>query len=185
MSRSVIPRRETGGDVPSQNTDSAGPRFRVECFLLCEQVAHENGKLFILGGGWNRITPTRLPMPYSFRLVIKLALSRELENQQVRLQLEVVDAFTGQRMSDPMLLTVHPSRSTDDLVGERFPLIIPLGVDLTLVLPGTYTVRLASDDGVIAATDFLVTEPRQTVDAEPEAVVGAFIAQPATANLPE
>lgn len=139
--------------------------IRAECFLLCDHVRLEHGKLYILGGGWTTITPDRLPLPHSVHLAIKLAVPESALASLARLSISVVDADGRAIDPAPINLNVGFAGGIPDGLGQDVPVMIPVGIDLTLVRPGTYTLHLSANGDVIAQTSFRVAEPRPVPSA--------------------
>jgi hypothetical protein len=61
---------------------------------LCDYARAENGKLYIVGGGWDEIVPQRLPLEYETYLAIKLVLLWEViaEPTTAIVRVELLDA---------------------------------------------------------------------------------------------
>jgi hypothetical protein len=156
---------------------------RAECFLLCDYARAENGKLYIVGGGWDEIVPQRLPLDYQAYLAIKLIVVWEIVSNSTAalsadVRAELLDG-TGQVLGDPVLET----RIESDPVGvpEEFKgqarllaaLFMGQEAKMTLTEPGRFTLRLVVNDEVIAMTEFRVAAPRHALaasgaDAKPE-----------------
>jgi len=132
--------------------------IRSECFIICDVVRLENGKMYILGGGWDLLTPTQLPLAYRFNLAIKLAIPRAEVGDPVNIELTVVDELDREIGTSPAGLRMELEEPSDN-VGDEIPLMIPLGMEVTIVLPGTYRLRLTVNDKAIAQTRFRVIPP--------------------------
>ena len=145
--------------MPQRATDSRRLDIRVECFMLCDHVRVENGKLYILGGGWTRLTPPYLPLPYSFHIALKLAVPAELAGAPLPLQLEVRDAEGRDIATSALDIQTEPADVPDQGAAPTIPLNVPLGVDLTFVSPGVFTLALAAAGERIAETALLVAAP--------------------------
>ncbi|MGD9715058.1 MAG: hypothetical protein AB7V46_23820, partial [Thermomicrobiales bacterium] len=64
---------------------------RVDCFLLADAVQVANGKLFILGGGWARLTVDALPVTRPFELAIRVVVPWTETNRKLSYELQMVD----------------------------------------------------------------------------------------------
>ncbi|MEZ4499663.1 MAG: hypothetical protein R2839_06210 [Thermomicrobiales bacterium] len=64
---------------------------RVDCFLLADAVQVANGKLFILGGGWARLTVDALPINRSFELAVRIVVPWTETNRKLPFELQLVD----------------------------------------------------------------------------------------------
>ncbi len=65
---------------------------RVDCFLLVDSAQVANGKLYILGGGWARLTASSFPVTRSFETAIRVVVPWTETNRAARAR-----APTGKR----------------------------------------------------------------------------------------
>lgn len=175
MVLSSFPRRiKIEKDVPKvkRSPSSAVPPLHVECFVLCDYVQLAGGKLNIVGGGWDRITPVQLPMTYAFHLAIKLVGPSIVAERPVRLRLELAGG-QGKTFDPPIPEMVLRFGRADASSNGSVAVFVPVDVELTIVLPGTYTFRLYADETIVAEAGFQVAEPRlgtSHLDSEEELV---------------
>lgn len=155
----MAPRKSTKHGPPSQ--------IRAECFMLCDVARLEHGKLYVLGGGWDRIMPDRLPMPYGFQVAIKLAVPREATTRPIDIRLGIVDELGRDIDASPSGLSIELEKPTPESPAE-VPIMIPLGMEVTLVLPGSYRLALTVNGEPIAHTRFRVTPPRPSANGDPD-----------------
>jgi hypothetical protein len=128
---------------------------RVDCFMLADAAQVANGKLFILGGGWARLTTESLPVSRSYELAVRVVIPWNETNRKHSFELHMVDE-DGKHLLEP---TVR----ADVSVGR--PVQLKEGTDqvvpLTLRLPnvrlekeGRYAFTLNHDGQEVARTAF-------------------------------
>ena len=101
----------------------------AECFLLCDFARTENGKLYIVGGGWSTIVPRQLPLDYDAYLAIKLSLPWETVPDSIMIRVDLLDE-QGRVLGDAVFSTT--------LQGDGEPLTEPAGAanETTVVRSG-------------------------------------------------
>ena len=142
-------------------------RARAECFMLCDYARAENGKLYIVGGGWDEIVPQHLPLEYETYLAIKLVLSWDALGDPTTtiVRADLLDA-NDRVLGDPVLETTvegSPVDPPEDREGQGKPHQVSLFMGneakMTLSQPGLFTLRLLVNDESIATTTFRVASP--------------------------
>lgn len=142
---------------------------RAECFLLCDYARAENGKLYIVGGGWDQVVPPHLPLVYPFYIALKFVMLGEVALESVSVRIDIADE-DGQQVGDPALDSRLSARPMVELVPDtrgvlpEAPALLALATELTLNLPGVFTLRLLVNDDLIATASLRVSPPM--VDAE-------------------
>jgi hypothetical protein len=131
--------------------------------LLCDFAEEVGGKLYIMGGGWSRLTKAR--QSATMCLAVKLSIPWE-EVEAV----EKIEAYLVTSAGEPVEMQNEPVRVSGELRPSKEPSATPeLPVDLTFALrfeglvldPGVYTWRLEVNAQLLAAVPFLVLEPQQ------------------------
>jgi hypothetical protein len=149
------------------------PRARTECFMLCDYARAENGKLYIVGGGWDQIAPRRLPLDYQAYLAVKVVLQWEIPADPVSIvvRAELLDQ-NDRVLGEPVFVTTlegGPLEDAPPYLPEEFEgqgrlvmaLFLANEAKMTLTEPGRFTLRLLVNDEPIATTEFTVTPPRE------------------------
>lgn len=83
---------------------SEGAQLRVECFTLADSAEEVNGKLYMLGGGWDRLAAKSFPTVKK-RLTLPAIISlpwQEL-NKEHKFEIKLLDA-SGRRVFDKPIL---------------------------------------------------------------------------------
>lgn len=129
--------------------------------LLCDGAQVANGKLFILGGGWNGLVKGA-PGPVNIGLAILVVVPWTSTNERHRLHADLVtedgqsvDAGQGPVVVDGEFEVGRPAGMTPGA-----SLNIPLALNLLLDLgPGSYRWQVAINGSVEAKASFTVTAP--------------------------
>lgn len=139
----------------------------AECFLLCDFARSENGKLYIVGGGWNHIVAQQFPLEYESYLAIKIDLPWESVAGSATVRVELLDK-SGKMLGDPVLEgniqdeqpdSIGPAEDAPEQGRLVATLLLATGVRMTLTTPGRFILRLLVNDEMIAATSFVVAPP--------------------------
>lgn len=133
--------------------------------MLCDHAQAENGKLYILGGGWDQIAPARLPFRYPVSVAIKLVLPGERAVESVAVRIDILDT-DGQPIGGESGLEGRikgtPVGSAANEPGAPFPpatVFLALSTLMEIAQAGRFTVRLTVEDETIAETGFTVVAP--------------------------
>jgi hypothetical protein len=133
----------------------------VDFLILADYVETANGKLYMMGGGWENYTVPEGNRPVRFGVAIAIMVPWSATNEQHALSLRIEDA-------DGRVVT--PSMTGEFQVGR--PAVLPPGAeqrilwalngDFALPVPGEYRLIAAIDGEDSEWTSFrLVTAPPQ------------------------
>ncbi len=152
-----------------QNADGIGrPKVWVECFLLCDYASVENNKMYIVGGGWEQITPAQLPTPFTFSLAIKLVASMESAPMPMGIRIEEVDPVANDPSGVLVGFDLEVGAPPEDIEASQVALMVPLTVNVLLNVPGKRVLRLVVNDEPLAFTQFRIMPPAIVVEAGEE-----------------
>jgi hypothetical protein len=134
---------------------------RVDCFLLADAAQVAGGKLYILGGGWARLTADSLPVTRAYELAVRVVVPWTETNRKLTFELQLLDE-DGRSLLDPVVRAdisvgrpVHLKEGTDQVV----PLTLRLP-NVRLEREGRYAFSLTFEGEEVARTAFdLVTKP--------------------------
>jgi len=137
---------------PTTVRSLTGQRVRAEAFILCDGVQVHDGKLFILGGGWDRLLVRAFPVEQTFALAIKLSVPASEAYRPMAMTLEVRDeegTIAGGQVHSSM---IEVSRPLGYAPHEDVPCFFPLHVGLVVRKPERLTFVLLIDGDPIART---------------------------------
>ena len=72
-----------------QNTDM--DHSEIEWLILADGAEVVNGKLYVLGGGWDRITAGELPWPQHMAIAVAIRVPWMDTNRQTPIEIELAD----------------------------------------------------------------------------------------------
>jgi hypothetical protein len=124
-------------------SDATEPR--VEFLILADQVEALNGKLYMMGGGWEKLTVLDFTAPVPLGIAVSIVVPWNASNQQhtVELSVQTADAetlanVTGQ-FSVGRSAEVEQGASQRSMVALKLPVILPE--------PGRYVVAARINEG--------------------------------------
>lgn len=128
--------------------------------LLADGAQVADGKLYILGGGWDSIHPEALPAQHIANLAVVLSVPWDETNGKHIFKLDLVSA-TGDTMRELGGGQFEVGRPPDAAEGadQRVPLALP--VTLQLNAEGEFQVRLSVDGADLCRVPFSVWRKRQ------------------------
>jgi hypothetical protein len=128
---------------------------RVDCFLLADAAQVADGKLYILGGGWERLATPHLPLSRSFDLAVRVIVPWIETNRplQFTVQLETED---GVPLLDPPVkpvVTVGRPVHLREGSEQAVPFVLKVA-NVHLNEPGRYVFTLRHEEEELARTAF-------------------------------
>jgi hypothetical protein len=130
--------------------------IRAECFILADGAQEANGKLYILGGGWDTLYSRAFPFVQpQLALAIKLVIPWGATAEPHELLVALVDEDGASVLPEPPRLQFNVGRPHNAEPGDEvsMPFTITLG-QLTIARPGRYSFLLHIDGRVVARTAF-------------------------------
>lgn len=162
-----------------QNADGAGrPKVWVECFLLCDYASVDNNKMYIVGGGWEHITPAQLPMPYTFSLAIKIVATMKPAPMPMSLRVDEIDPVANEAGHVLVGFDLDVGAPPEDREASQVALMVPLTVNVMLNAPGKRLLRLVVDDETLAFTQFRILPPAIVGDGGEEEELDPPVSSP-------
>ncbi len=132
--------------------------------LLCDAAQVAAGKLFVLGGGWDRILVPNVPTATAVALIITVPWHRANERHQLRATLltqdggEVRQQPGGPPVRFEGLFEVGRPPGTP----QGAALLVPIAISVphTAFQPGGYRWEIAVDGNVLRTLAFHVNQPQ-------------------------
>lgn len=125
----------------------------VEFLMLADRAEVLNGKLYVMGGGYDRRTINNITAPVTLTMVVGVLIPWTSTNQphEIKLVLETEDGImVGQEVQGQ--LTV--GRSAQAISGQLFRVMTVVNLTVTLPGLGAYRVIATLDNGESKATTF-------------------------------
>ncbi len=128
---------------------------RVDCFLLVDSAQVANGKLFILGGGWARLTASQLPVSRAFETAIRVIVPWTETNRSHALEIQLENEDGQALLETPVKAEIRVGRPAQlkDGTDQVVPLALRVG-PVTLEREGRYALILRSEGEETARTAF-------------------------------
>jgi hypothetical protein len=145
VQESFLTSEETMSDI----RDLIPAEIRAECFMVCDGAQECNGKLYILGGGWDVIFGQSFPLTYSqFAFAIRLSLPWTEANRPHPFEIQILEEDQQQNiLPHPLRGEINVGRPPMTIPGQDLPVALSITMGgLVFPNPGTYVVRLTIDD---------------------------------------
>ena len=143
--------------------DTRAGRPEIEFLILADRVEAINGKLYVMGGAWDRLQIADFGQPVSFGLAVGVLVPWGQTNQEHPLHI-YVEHEDGTVIPPDIQARVNMGRPPIAVLGQSFRALIAVNGVWKLPGPGTYRVQASIGD----------REPKRTVfHAEPARRVAA------------
>lgn len=128
---------------------------RIDCFLLVDSAQVANGKLYILGGGWARLTTTQLPVTRTFETALRVVVPWTETNRSHTLEMQIENEDGQVLLETPLKADIRVGRPAQlkDGTDQVVPLALRIGPVL-LEREGRYALIIRSEGEETAQTAF-------------------------------
>ncbi len=132
---------------------SAGPT--IEFLLLADHAEAINGKLYLMGGAWDRLVLTDFSQPQRLSLALGILVPWNSADEQFHLTL-AIENEDGQVLQtfDANVVQGRPSTAVP---GQSFRALLALNGGMVIPSPGTYRVVARLSNGHQKTTTFHVS----------------------------
>ena len=131
----------------------------IEFFLLADRAEAINGKLYIMGGAWDRITVVDFSQPVSISLALGIRIPWNATNQERALSLHL-EHEDGTRIAPSIQANINAGRPANAIPGQSFLVIASVNGQWKLPSASTYRfVAALSEDEIKGATFHAVAAP--------------------------
>lgn len=132
--------------------------MRCDIFTLCDSAQVADGKLFVLGAGWQHLRSTSLPFSYAFGLAIGILLPSTDLNKEHIFKVNVrPDASSSTLWA--LDGTFRQSLKRGEPEEDPARLLMATTVNITFEMAGRYSIGLLVDGHELAQTHFRVIAP--------------------------
>ena len=114
-------------------------RVEIDFLLLADRAEVLNGKLYMMGGAWDRRQVSNIESPVSLTIVIGVLVPWNLTNEQHRLNIRVEDE-DGAVLQPDVEVTVNVGRPANATQGQSFRTTAVINNRWQLPRYGTYRV---------------------------------------------
>jgi hypothetical protein len=130
---------------------------RVDCFLIADAAQVAEGKFYILGGGWERLTVPQLPVTRTVEIATRVIVAWTETNRPLTFELQLMTE-DGEALLNPAATPsvtvgrpVHLREGSDQAV----PLVLKVN-GVSLKQAGRYAFTLTYEGEEVARTAFEV-----------------------------
>jgi len=128
---------------------------RVDCFLLADAAQALAGKLYVLGGGWDRLVFTHFPAVVTFDIAVRVVIPWTETNRPLRFELHLENEDGQRLLNAPALTEISIGRPPELREGseQTVPLVVKLA-GTPIPRPGRYVFTMRHDGEEVARTAF-------------------------------
>ena len=112
-------------------------QVEVDFLVLADHAEVLDGKVYMMGGAWDRIHVNDINVPVSLSIVVGVIIPWGLTNEPHQLQIRMEDA-DGNRVLPDAEITINMGRPATATKGQTFRAIAALNTHLTLHKFGAY-----------------------------------------------
>lgn len=127
----------------------------VEFLILADYADVVNGKLYMIGGGWNQFTTPPQMRTWQFTAAAGLLIPWHEIGKEINVIFTVEDA-DGKQVQSKCEASILADKGSNVVEGQNFRAILTLGFTMQNILPGTYSVVAATKNESKRATFYVV-----------------------------
>jgi uncharacterized protein DUF6941 len=124
--------------------------------LLTDQAESVNGKVYVLGGGWNVLRFTELPHRWSFRIALGVDVPWDQTNQRHSLEVTIEDPDGG-IIGEAFEAEFESGRPPGSMPGQDQRMVMSILTTPTFETTGPHAAVVRSDDEELGRARFYVT----------------------------
>jgi hypothetical protein len=121
--------------------------MEIEFLIIADAVEAANGKLYMIGGAWDRWTSHSYPSPMRLGIAIGLLVPWDETNQRHRISVSIVDA-DGKAVVPQIEAGVEVGRPPGMRLGSAQRAVLAINAGFPLPNPGRYEVRVAAPNEI-------------------------------------
>jgi hypothetical protein len=125
--------------------------------ILTDHSEALNGKVYVMGGGWNMLRFPQLPIEHQFGIAFGLDVPWGETNQPQTLELEIHDP-DGNRLGDEFSLEFETGRPPGSVPGQDQRIVLSLAASVGFDSAGPHAVVMRIGEQEIGRSRFYVLE---------------------------
>jgi hypothetical protein len=129
-------------DEVRESTDSEGliDRPEVEFLILADHAEAVNGKLYLMGGGWDRRTVADFRQLQIFAVAVAVLIPWTETNRPLPLSVVLTD-LDGTPIAPPLQTQLTAGRPANAKPGQKLRYMLAVNLQTTVPRPGEYVVE--------------------------------------------
>ena len=131
-------------------------RPEIDFLILADRAEAVNGKLYMMGGGWDRLTILDFAQPVGINLAIGVLVPWNDTNEPLPLTIWIEDQDFN-KITPELTAMVSVGRPPNAVKGQTFRAIIAVQNAWKLPGPGTYLVKVTVPEGKRIAKFYALT----------------------------
>lgn len=133
---------------------SAPTTPHIDFLVLADRAEAVNGKLYMMGGGWDRLTPGKLPAAHTLGIALGVVIPVGTPQMDHRLDLSI-DGPAKPELS-PSAIQFSRQNPPASMPGRA---VFGLEASIVLRAPGVYRIRVTIDGAGAKQVEFNVEAP--------------------------
>jgi hypothetical protein len=147
-------------------------KLEVDFMILSDGAQAVGGKIYILGGGWNRLLVPGLPgRPAApFAIALGITVPYNLTNRRFNFTIELANQ-DGDRIGDVLSAELEAGRPPGIRPGTPQSIMLGINTRPEFPMPGRYTFNASIDGELMRSVGFevhLQTPAAQALETQPE-----------------
>jgi hypothetical protein len=127
-------------------------RPEIDFLILADRAEAVNGKVYMMGGGWDRIQVPDFSSPQSISLAIGVLVPWNATNRNYNLKIRIESEDATELAA--MEMTLNTGRPPNLGLAESQRVVLAFNLQLKIPSPGTYVINGFIDDGLLKRVVF-------------------------------
>ena len=135
----------------------------VDFVIVADRAEAVNGKLYMMGGGWDRLSVADFAQPVQFHIALGVVVPWTATNNQHPVQVELQNE-DGATLEPRLEVGILVGRPPEAIPGQSFRAIVTVAASFLLPRPGAYALiaTIGSGEGRRAVFHAVQTSPPPT-----------------------
>jgi Family of unknown function (DUF6941) len=134
--------------------------MEIGFLMLADHSEAVNGKLYMVGGGWNVLRLPELPHEWGFQIALGLDVGWDETNQPHTLQVNIHDP-DGLELGEGLQADFETGRPPGMPAGQNQRLVMSIGTQATFSAPGPHAAVVEVNGEELGRARFYLTEAPQ------------------------